>query len=286
MKIYILLFSLSLSISCLSQNVGIGTLGPSEKLDVGGNLNVQGNIKINSVGGTSGQALMTNSSGATAWVDMCDYKNVLTFTSSTSWIAPSNINTVVVELWGGGGGGASGGGGAGGTYIRINPKTVVAGTAYPIVVGSGGSGATSESGFGNNGSSSSITFGGLTYTALSGSGGTPTTGGSAGAFGLSGDSFLQWPGESGKVTSYSYAERISGQFVEIRKYGDGGGAGPDYSNGGPGGNQTIVISTLTAIKTSPPSYISKYGSGGGGGFDPSGSTWGKPGSIGLVVIHY
>ena len=117
MKAIFIVLCISHSLFSLAQNVGIGTLTPGEKLDVNGNVNVQGNVKVNGVSGTDGQVLMTNNTGATVWSDLCDFKNIASFTQNGTWTIPAGVTKIMIELWGGGGGGAAGGGG-GGTYIR------------------------------------------------------------------------------------------------------------------------------------------------------------------------
>lgn len=47
--------------------VGIGTTVPSQKLDVNGNINLTGTIRVNGVAGTSNQSLMTGAGGNLAW---------------------------------------------------------------------------------------------------------------------------------------------------------------------------------------------------------------------------
>jgi hypothetical protein len=89
-------------------------------------------------------------------------------TASGTWIAPSNVNKVWVEMIGGGGSGAkanTAGGGAGmpGGIIR-QQSSVVAGTAYSITIGAGGAAATAQNQGGNNGSAT-------TFNSLTGAGG-------------------------------------------------------------------------------------------------------------------
>ena len=51
-------------------NVGIGTVSPTEKLDVNGNINFTGELNINSSPGTSGQVLTSGGDGSSpTWVD-------------------------------------------------------------------------------------------------------------------------------------------------------------------------------------------------------------------------
>lgn len=70
-----------------------------------------------------------------------------TFTSSGNFTVPANVTSISVEVWGGGGRGATmsaagaGGGGGGGAYSR-SILTVVPGTTYSFVVGSGSNSAS------------------------------------------------------------------------------------------------------------------------------------------------
>ncbi|MEO7264081.1 MAG: hypothetical protein ABIW38_04165, partial [Ferruginibacter sp.] len=124
-------FCFSLSTFLQAQNVGIGTSSPSQKLDVNGNMNVSGNLRVNGVAGQAGQVLLTNSSGATGWgsVDACEYKNFAGFISSQSWTVPAGVKKILIEAWGAGGGGNYFGSGAGGGYASahfgVNPGAVV-----------------------------------------------------------------------------------------------------------------------------------------------------------------
>lgn len=51
-------------------NVGVGTVAPQEKLDVNGNINLSGSLKINGSAGTAGQVLTSTGSGAPEWRSM------------------------------------------------------------------------------------------------------------------------------------------------------------------------------------------------------------------------
>ncbi|MEQ1935687.1 MAG: hypothetical protein ABL962_17660 [Fimbriimonadaceae bacterium] len=45
------------SVSAQTTNVGIGTTNPAEKLDVNGNINLNGTIKVNGQDGQAGQVV-------------------------------------------------------------------------------------------------------------------------------------------------------------------------------------------------------------------------------------
>ena len=125
-------FFLLLSFSCffaLAQNVGIGTLTPSEKLDINGNVNLNGQLKLNSYAGAANQVLMKDGVNNLVWGDIDLYKNLVVFDCSNlatspgisnctpSWFVPAGVTSVFVECWGGGGGGSNMTGGGGGGYI-------------------------------------------------------------------------------------------------------------------------------------------------------------------------
>ena len=109
-------FSLVCFISTIAtaQNVGIGNPAPAEKLDVNGNINLTGTIKANGVDGTANQVLMKNGSGVLQWGNICDFKNFLTFYSSSTFTISAGVTKIMAELWGAGGGGNANAGGGGG----------------------------------------------------------------------------------------------------------------------------------------------------------------------------
>jgi hypothetical protein len=104
-------------------------------------------------------------------------QKVQEFTSTGTFVTPSNCSSVEVFLVGGGAGGGyarvstdanygtAGGGGGGGAVLR-RTLTVVPGTSYTVTIGAGGAGATSNVA-GSNGSNSSF---GVLLTAIGGGG--------------------------------------------------------------------------------------------------------------------
>ncbi len=279
-------FALLISGYSFSQNVGIGTIAsPTEKLDVNGNINMSGNLRVNNTSGQPNQVLMTNGSGKTVWMDIGEYKNVAGFSQSDTWTVPPGVTKIRIEAWGGGGGGAAGGGGAGGTYI-LTQEIIVSPGMITLTIGAGGAGAISAVVNGTSGGSTAITGAFGIYTAAGGSGGTITTGGNSTVFVLNGDPFIQFAGQSGNPTTYEYAERTAGQFVEVRKYGSGGGIAPFYNNGGPGAFTVIDLNTTASIKSSQASLTNIIGAGGGGGGNLVPGFFGADGVRGMVIIHY
>jgi hypothetical protein len=104
------------------------------------------------------------------------FHNITLFTATSFWICPTGVYKVMATVVGGGGGGWGGSapnptnGGPGG--IAIGVYTVVPGTTYNVVVGSGGTGVS-----GGNGGQSSF---GLFCLATGGAGGTNSGSGAAG----------------------------------------------------------------------------------------------------------
>ena len=66
-NLIISVFLLLTYINAISQNVGIGTTLPEEKLDITGHIKMTGEIKPNGVAGQAGQVLSTNGNGAMQW---------------------------------------------------------------------------------------------------------------------------------------------------------------------------------------------------------------------------
>jgi hypothetical protein len=83
----------------------------------------------------------------------------ITTTGNGTWVAPCDVTSITLEVWGAGGGGqratgnpSAGGGGSGGGYIRTT-YTVTPNTTYNLFVGAGGigfSGANGQSSWFNN----------------------------------------------------------------------------------------------------------------------------------------
>lgn len=226
--------------------------------------------------------------------------NVSTFTSNSSWTAPSNITSATVLIVAGGGGGIRGGGGAGGVLSNVDiTNSVVAGQTYTITVGSGGSGGA------YNGANSSA-FG---YTAVGGGhGGSSSTmaadGGSGG-----GGSEVSYPspqyqgGDGIAGQGYNGGNATAGAIDYPYTGAGGGGAGgpggsPNddgtYVSGGAGG--VGIFSDISGTNTyyahggqggnsynDPPSPTSEwYGAGGNG----AGNGAGTAGQSGVVIIRY
>src|ERR1035437_486978 len=105
-KLYALITISFISFCCVAQNVGIGTLTPSEKLDVNGNINVSGQVKVNGNAGTTKQVLMKDATNNPVWGDLSQYKNIQVFDCPNvnytagasncpgSWLVPAGVTTI------------------------------------------------------------------------------------------------------------------------------------------------------------------------------------------------
>lgn len=187
--------------------------------------------------------------------------DTLNITQTSNNSTYNSLQYLIVAGGGGGGCLISGGGGAGGLATS---SFVPAVSSYPIVVGSGGTGATSRSARGTNGSTSSALGISMSGGGAGGSdnGGVANSGITYGASGGSGGggSYPQLsPGGAG-INNFAGG---NGNEVTIRTgggAGGGGGAGQigqtaTRPNGGNGGNGVQSLISGTA----------RYYAGGGGG---------------------
>ena len=270
----LLLLLLSIPFLTTAQNVGINNPNPAEKLDVTGNVNITGTIKTNGLSGAKGQFLMSTGPGMT-WGSTAGYKKCVVFVTAGSgiWSVPAGVTDVMVELWGGGSGGSAFRGGPSGGYAR-SVLTVAPGDNISYTVGSGGSsGSTTSTG----GSNSTISFSGGSLAANAGGAivaGGPGTVGSGTSSGLDNAFFM--PGSFGTANFFSYGQRTSVIYVEVRQYGSGGIA-PGMLNTSvqPGDLHTFENGSLVTSQFA--SHAKTPGSGGSAG---SGSGWnGAPGMI-------
>ncbi len=194
-------------------------------------------------------------------------------TSTQTWVAPSDVSRVDVELCGGGGGGARGtivhSGGAG--SYNFSSFNVSPGTSYTITIGAGGNGATSN-GAGSAGGTSS--FGAL-FSVAGGGGGTAFNGGTPAP-----------GGRGGKP--HSIVATAQNSLVEVAPHGSllggagGTGAANGYSvgvslgsNGGGNGGWDTSLNATAGLANS--------GGGGGGGGN---QTNGANGGSGICIIRY
>lgn len=282
MRVSFSLLFVCICFSAWSQNVGINKSNPTQPLDVNGNVNIDGKLMTSSVAGKSGQVLMTNAAGGTAWGNVPDFKNVIQYASSGTFVIPDTVTKVMIEAWGGGGGGAAGGGGGGGGYattvIAVTPNTNINITA----IGTGGTGATGVA-TATDGGATSVSYSGNTVAyGIGGSGATAVRPGyGAGIFTTAGLSYAQKPGQNGSGNQVSFQQKNATTFVVVRKYGDGGAVYPAYAVKSEG--QTVVSneSNSAVIESYPPMDTSRPGGGGGGGTSQS-----KGGAPGMVLIWF
>jgi len=292
MKNVFILLLIFCPVLSFSQNVGIGTTTPAEKLDVNGNINVTGTIKTNGTDGTANQVLMKNSLGSLVWGDLGDYKNFATFLATGSWIVPAGVTKIAIELWGAGGGGAIVGGGGGGGYIMA-VFTVVPASTINFTVGIGGAGAINSTSSGSDGTLSKVIIGGVE---IDGFGGGGATNNSAGSYFSSGDgggyqatagftAFMGMPGQKGTVTTKNYAQAGTSLFYEIEQMGNGGDAANSSNTGAKGIFYTVTPpggSPLAADFRFVGNSTSKVPGGGGSSYLVNSSQ----GANGMAIIHY
>ncbi len=174
------------------------------------------------------------------------------FTSNGTFIVPAGVTSILVECVGAGGGGSSltannarGGGGGGGAFAS-SVLSVIPGTSYSVVVGSGGLANTSggSSSFGSNLVLAAGGTGGVNNNSTAGAGGTI-----AASIGTT-----RYPGGNGANGGTTYSG------------GGGGGAGTT----GAGGNAPTAAAGTFGTGTS------LYG--GHGGISVTGSLNGNPGN--------
>ena len=247
-----------------SQNVGVNQPSPNYPLDVNGTTNIDGNLRINGVAGTSGQVLRTNAGGNTYWGEAPKFINERLFFANGSLTLPAGVTRVLIEMWGGGGGGAFGGGGGGGNYVRTL-RDVTSGAVLTITVGDGGAGATSSTTNAFTGQTTNVSGAGASLIASGGRGASTTFPGVGvnyvGNEGLN----IAITGGFGERNTISYEQRSSTQYVEVKTYGSGGGVWPDF-NVKAQGVQTVYSSTGSFItRFRVPSQLYTKGLGGGGG---------------------
>lgn len=283
---------LLVSLQAATQNVGVGTHAPTERLDVNGNLNVSGHIKLNGQAGRSGQVLMVGNDGVQAWGNAFGYRNGKVYDlpgGSFTFTVPANVREVMVTALAGGGGGAkSGGGGGGGLIVAI--YKVAPGQVINVYVGFGGSGASAEAGAGSDGFGSSITFGTNAVYTYGGKGATANGPGEAGYWPTAAGDSLQYvevyPGLPGTSTTETYSQRTSTDYVTCRYYGNGSTntSTPGLmSKGGFFSFNTVTLLNLFLSKS--PNGAEFPGAGGAAG-NTTGGFWGQYGGSGYVGIYW
>lgn len=302
MRTIILLISFSFfGHALMAQNVGVGTTTPSEKLDVNGNINLNGQLKVNTDSGKANQVLMKNSSNSLIWGDLSQFKDQVVFdcgnfaaaagtgNCSQGWTVPTGVTRILVECWGGGGGGCSLSGGGGGGYISTL-LTVTPGNLITFTIGAGGVYGTNNTN-GIVGGTTSFSYSGFAYNAGGGAGGSygdPFTfsvsqvsvppGGNFSSTAPVG-SYMGFQGQPGGYSKLKFTQTGASEFAHVVEYGDGGDAAMMPNSGGKGGYRIISATynyTAYAVQLAP--YP------GGGGSADYGAGW--TGKGGRVIVHY
>jgi hypothetical protein len=309
MKIIPLLsISLFVSIIGYTQQVGIGTTNPAERLDVNGNINVTGTIKANGVDGTPNQVLMKNSSGNLAWGQLNNqFPNMATFNDTTetiTWPLPNGVTKIWVELWGGGGAGLDCGGGGGG-YLSIVIDIIPTENIH-VNVGKGGTDNPTTNSMittAKSGTFSRLEHAGINYQASGGVGSQTNLslsypqyfGGSGGSYfvgtpvtDIPRGSFYAESGQSGGVYTLEWQSITSNQYIQSKKYGVGGTGANTHSNHSTGAFEQYTITVSPASNTRTFYAIARNASfpGGGGNGGPGNIQGQRDASNGLVIIHY
>lgn len=162
------------------------------------------------------------------------------FTSGGTFTVPAGVTLIKVQVLGGGGGGGTGGfasgrvqggGGGGGGYAE-GIFEVTSGDSYTVVVGSGGTGASSGGdNSGQPGTASSLSGPGINISATGGDGGFCGRCSPYGAGGMGG-----W-GSGGQIntTHGSGGAGGNGSSIAGQQGGNGGGTGGGNAGGGGGG---------------------------------------------------
>ena len=290
MKTLIMLLSACLlQFQLLSQNVGIGTMTPAEKLDVNGNVNITGALKANGIAGQPGQVLMSTGNGI-SWGSTMEYKNFKVFTANGSFTVPPNVTEVMVELWGAGSGGTQLIGGTSGGYARTK-QPVTPGTVLNITIGGGSAG-----GVGNtttDAGSSYVEFP-LGFVEAKGGGGITTSGGfykygqpKSGEIdaALSQENTILIFGNCGTVYNETGTVHTSAITTWIQHYGTGGPA-VGFFNSEPSKGASIIIYQNSGTFNSnsidpPPQNGLPYSRGGSFGFADF-----SKGGDGLVIVWW
>ena len=272
-------------------NVGIGGWFPDSKLEVNGDTDLRGPIKLMGVAGQAGQVLGINQNNQPAWISMqqqdfndnADRLHIIYYHPENfdgTYTVPVGVNKLVIELWGGGGGGRTYTGGGGGGYLRV-VLNVQPGNQIFYNVGGGGSPTAP-------GGSSFITFQGQTYTAMGGGGvsgiGTqpdPEIGGEGGAFIIPSGVFnaLGVRGEDGEAAVHDWAQSNTSSYQRLDNGGNGGSvANWPTKTGGRGAS--IISGQAGSSRATRGTEGKSPGGGGGAGY---GGQWGGPG---LIIFKY
>ena len=248
-----------------------------------------------------------------------------TFSYSGSWVCPSGVYSITIQLWGAGGGGGgcnasytTVGGAAGGSYVSTT-LTVTPGNTYYYTIGQGGAGGDGTT-VGGNGGNGGFTYFGLVAQApgtsvatidaattttmalaVGGAGSIGTTGGASTATWhtgtQSGSNYWYWA-NAAAATSGNYPSNATASCYGLAsvttlgnqsKKGGNGGNAALYSGGTCSGTG-IANSGGVGMQSASilPFEGTTPGGGGGGGDRGNGQTYnpGATGGDGQIAITY
>lgn len=277
-------------LSVHAQNVGINKTNPAEALDVNGNIQLNGMIKVNGVAGQTGQALLSTGTGL-QWtsVGSNDYKRFRSFLATGSWAVPQGVTEVMVEAWGAGGGGSGGGSGGGGGYVLtiVNTSNV---TQLNFTIGTGGAGSNTTTG--TAGGNTVVSWSeGATARSITAPGGNGATNAGAGTGGstfssnvASSASLFELPGQPGAPIRTTYNESAASTFITVIDGSKGGGTYKFYQSGGAGHNYAVTAANGAFI-LNRANNAAIPGGGGGSGYRLS-NIGGNNGANGMVIIRW
>ena len=264
---------------------------------------------------TNGQSVTNINNGSNTtlyavWKNLFSYtgsKNVIhdgngnwriKFLTSGTFVANYNASLDVFAVGGGGAGTYAtndrGGGGGGGGYTTTSKGfTVFSATSYSVVIGSGGTNNSSNTGgTGGTSSFSSVRAAGGTSTipveTAAGNGGNGGSGGGmSGYYNRTGDALKG--GSNGGNAAYTWAESGSrgiGQGTTTREFGES--TGDLYSGGGSGaerGNTTTIIAGGSGGGGTGGNGGAGTANTGGGGGGSAAQSGGGAGGSGIVIIR-
>jgi hypothetical protein len=283
-----------------SETMRVYNSGTGNAITVDGNLNVTGDLKTNGVTGTVGQVLRSNGNGTMSWSSTASsltntypkslsynglFDNISGSQSTYSFTVPSGITKIWVEAWGGGSAGAllpttmtnttASKGGDAGSFLSVI-LNVVPSEVLTINVGNGSSVSS--------GGASTILRNSTSSSILEVGGGTSfsfylPTDVATNTNGLL--CFVK--GEIGHVSTESYSQTSSTNFVRTVSGGSGGSAYPDQK----GGSGTTVTYNLSNNTMFSNFGVAGNGTipGGGGGVGYTG-TGGGSGGPGMIILHW
>jgi hypothetical protein len=232
----------------------------------------------------------------TGVVDATTNTFVDTYSTTGTWIDPTDVSTINVEAWGGGGSGGNGstvnntagGGGSGGAYAQKTAFSVSVGSSYTVTVGVAQA---------TNGTAGNPTWFGAndypTCTGVVANGGAPGTNQTAAGNGAGGTANSATScGDSGKV--YKGGNGATGNNVSGSGGGGGGGAGAgNIANGASATTKTGATGANgggnggTGVNNAAGGNgVAPGGGGGGGSRVRTTNRAGGQGAAGKVIVTY